>query len=60
LDRSILGAVGNTPLVELAHIVPADAARVLVKLEYLSPTGSYKDRMALSMIERAEERGTLK
>ena len=57
---STLGAVGNTPLVELTNIVPAGAARVLVKLEYLSPTGSYKDRMALSMIERAEQRGTLK
>jgi len=56
---STLGAVGNTPLVALANIVPDGAARVLVKLEYLSPTGSYKDRMALSMIERAEERGTL-
>ena len=57
---STLGAVGNTPVVELTHIVPDGAARVLVKLEYLSPTGSYKDRMALSMIERAEQRGTLK
>ena len=56
---STLGAVGNTPLVELTQIVPRGAARVLVKLEYLSPTGSYKDRMALSMVERAEERGTL-
>jgi cysteine synthase A len=36
------------------------AAEVLVKLEYYNPTGSYKDRMALSMIERAEQRGTLK
>ena len=55
----MLKAVGNTPLVELKR-VPKGAARVLVKLEYFSPTGSYKDRMALSMIERAEERGTLK
>ena len=56
---STLGAVGNTPLVELTHLVPSNAARVLVKLEYFSPTGSYKDRMALSMVERAEQRGTL-
>jgi len=56
---STLGAVGNTPLVELTHVVPSNAARVLVKLEYFSPTGSYKDRMALSMVERAEQRGTL-
>ena len=57
---SMLGAIGNTPLVRLAHVVPEDAARVLVKLEYYNPTGSYKDRMALSMIERAERRGDLK
>ena len=57
---STLGAIGNTPLVELAHVVPSGAARVLIKLEYFSPTASYKDRMALSMIERAERRGTLK
>ena len=56
---STLGAVGNTPVIELTRIVPDGAARVLVKLEYLSPTGSYKDRMARSMIERAEQRGTL-
>jgi len=40
--------------------VPAGAADVLVKLEYYGPTASYKDRMALSMIERAERRGALK
>lgn len=57
---STLAAIGNTPLVELTHLVPPGAARVLVKLEYFSPTASYKDRMALSMIERAEQRGTLK
>ncbi len=57
---SMLGAIGNTPLVELTHVVPAGAARVCVKLEYYNPTGSYKDRMALAMIERAEGRGALK
>lgn len=57
---STLSAIGNTPLVELSHLVPQGAARVLIKLEYFSPTASYKDRMALSMIERAEKRGTLK
>lgn len=56
---SMLGAIGNTPLVQLTKLVPADAAQVWVKLEYYNPTGSYKDRMALSMIERAEQRGTL-
>jgi cysteine synthase len=57
---SMLEAIGNTPLVELRQVVPAGAARVLVKLEYYNPTGSYKDRMALAMVERAERRGDLK
>lgn len=59
-DRSMLGAIGNTPLVRLGRMVPRGAAEVWVKLEYYNPTGSYKDRMALSMIERAEQRGDLK
>lgn len=57
---SVLGAIGNTPLVQLQRVVPAGAARVWVKLEYFNPTGSYKDRMALSVIEGAERRGTLR
>ena len=56
---SMLSAIGNTPLVELKHVVPPGAARVCVKLEYYNPTASYKDRMALSMVERAERRGDL-
>jgi cysteine synthase A len=56
----MLSAIGNTPLVRLSRIVPQGAADVWVKLEYYNPTGSYKDRMALSMIERAERRGDLK
>jgi len=58
--HGMLSAIGNTPLVRLSRIVPQGAADVWVKLEYYNPTGSYKDRMALSMIERAEQRGTLK
>jgi cysteine synthase A len=57
---SMLQAIGNTPLVELRHVVPEGAARVCVKLEFYNPTGSYKDRMALAMVERAERRGDLK
>jgi len=57
---SILNAVGNTPVVRLNKIVPASSASVLVKLEYFNPTGSYKDRMALAMIEEAEKRGALR
>lgn len=56
----MLEAIGHTPLVKLRRIVPGGAADVLVKLEYYGPTASYKDRMALSMIERAERRGALK
>src|SRR5437773_4147890 len=56
----MLTAIGNTPLVKLRRIVPDGSADVLVKLEYFNPTGSYKDRMALSMIERAESRGDLR
>ncbi|THW08295.1 pyridoxal phosphate-dependent enzyme, beta subunit [Aureobasidium pullulans] len=58
--RDVLDAIGNTPIVELTKVVPANSARVLVKLESLNPTGSYKDRMARSVIEEAEKRGTLK
>jgi cysteine synthase A len=60
MPHDMLTAIGNTPLVQLSHIVPTGAADVWVKLEYYNPTGSYKDRMALSMVERAERRGDLK
>lgn len=56
---AILSAIGNTPLVKLDKVVPSGAAAVYVKLEYYNPTGSYKDRMALAMIEEAEQRGDL-
>ncbi|HCA79380.1 MAG TPA: cysteine synthase [Bacteroidetes bacterium] len=57
---SVLQAIGNTPLVHLNKVVPPNSADVFVKLEYYNPTGSYKDRMALSMIEEAEKRGGLR
>lgn len=57
---STLAAIGDTPVVQLGKIVPEGSADVLVKLEYFSPTGSYKDRMALAMIEEAEARGDLR
>lgn len=56
---SMLQAIGNTPIVRLNKVVPSNCADVLVKLEYYNPTGSYKDRMALAMIEEAEKRGDL-
>ena len=57
---SVLQAIGNTPIVRLNKVVPSNCADVLVKLEYYNPTGSYKDRMALAMIEEAEKRGDLR
>ena len=56
---SILERIGNTPLIELGSIVPADCARILLKLESENPTGCMKDRMALAMIEAAERDGRL-
>lgn len=56
---SVLKTIGRTPLVRLAKLVPPGSASIIVKLEFFSPTGSYKDRMALAMIEGAEARGTL-
>lgn len=57
---SVLDAIGNTPVVRLRHVVPEGHAQVFIKLEYLNPTGSYKDRMARSMIEEAERRQDLR
>jgi len=58
--QSVLETIGNTPMVELRKVVPPNSGRVLVKVEGMNPTGSMKDRMAQSMIERAEEDGRLK
>ena len=57
---SVLRAIGETPVVQLRRVVPAGSADVLIKLESVNPTGSYKDRMALAMIEGAEARGALR
>lgn len=51
---SVLGAIGNTPLVELARITRGVEGRIVAKLEYLNPGFSKKDRIALQMIEEAE------
>ncbi|MBL7011101.1 MAG: cysteine synthase family protein [Candidatus Marinimicrobia bacterium] len=56
---NMLESIGNTPIVRLNHIVPENAGDVWVKCEGGNPTGSYKDRMALAMIEGAEARGEL-
>ncbi|HEX6501733.1 MAG TPA: cysteine synthase family protein [Terriglobales bacterium] len=60
VNDSVLQAIGNTPAVRLSKVVEPGMADVIVKLEYYSPTGSYKDRMALAMIEGAEARGELR
>ncbi len=58
--RSVLDAIGNTPLVSLNKITRDLRSQVFVKLEYYNPTGSYKDRMALAMIGEAEKEGVLR
>lgn len=57
---SITDAIGNTPLVKLNSVTKGLAATVYVKLEYLNPGGSVKDRVALSMIQDAEASGDLR
>ncbi len=57
--QSVNELVGNTPIVKLNHLVPAGAADVYVKLEAFNPGSSVKDRIALSMIEKAEQDGRL-
>ena len=54
--------IGGTPLLELTHIEKEEGlkARVLAKLEYFNPAGSVKDRVAMAMIDDAEQRGVLK
>ena len=56
----MLAGIGDTPLVRLSKLVEPGLAEVWVKLEAANPTGSYKDRMALAMIEGAERDGRLK
>ena len=52
--------IGQTRLIPLRHIVPEGSARILIKLESENPTGSMKDRMALTMVEAAEADGRLR
>ena len=57
--KSILDAIGNTPLVQVSRLSPVPSVRLWVKLEGQNPTGSVKDRIALAMVERAEANGEL-
>ncbi len=55
-----MNSIGNTPLIKLERLSGTGSAEIYVKYEGANPTGSMKDRMALSMIEGAEKRGQLK
>ncbi|MGX7162856.1 cysteine synthase A [Enterococcus massiliensis] len=59
VHQSITELIGHTPIVKLNNLVPEGAADVYVKLEFFNPGSSVKDRIALSMIEKAESEGKL-
>ena len=56
---TILSHIGNTPLLKLNHVIESPDVEIYVKCEFMNPGGSIKDRMALAMIEAAEESGEL-
>lgn len=58
--QSVIDLIGDTPLVRLNRLVPEGSAEIYVKLEYQNPGASVKDRIAISMIEVAEQQGILK
>jgi cysteine synthase A len=58
--ENVLGLIGATPIVRLNRVVEKEAAEVWGKLESANPGGSVKDRIALAMVEAAEEAGDLK
>jgi S-sulfo-L-cysteine synthase (O-acetyl-L-serine-dependent) len=58
-DHSLVGQIGNTPLVRIQRIFPSERVRILAKLEWFNPGGSIKDRPAANMIRDGEERGLL-
>jgi cysteine synthase len=60
VSDDITKLVGETPVLQLKRLVPAGSAEVFAKLEYLNPGGSVKDRAAIGIIKRAEEKGLLK
>ena len=57
--KSVLDAIGNTPLIEVPRLSPVEDVRLWVKLEGQNPTGSVKDRIALALIEDGEASGAL-
>lgn len=59
IHDNILETIGRTPMVRLNHLSPNPGVEIIAKVEGFNPTGSIKDRIALKMIEQAEEEGTL-
>ena len=59
IHDNILGAIGNTPLVRINRLCPNADVNIYAKLEGFNPTGSIKDRIAVAMVEQAEEEGKL-
>ncbi len=59
MTETLIDKIGHTPLVEIRHLNPNPAVRILAKLEYMNPGGSIKDRAALYMIEAGEKSGEL-
>ncbi|MAZ41762.1 MAG: cystathionine beta-synthase, partial [Flammeovirgaceae bacterium] len=58
--NSIVDTIGNTPLVKLNHVSKGVQGTILVKVEYFNPGNSIKDRIAVKMIDNAEQEGLLK
>jgi len=58
--ESVVGLIGNTPLIRLRRVTEGVRATVLAKVEYFNPGGSVKDRIAVRMIDEAEKAGALK
>ncbi len=59
IKKSILETIGNTPLIQLNKITKSLPCTVLAKVDYFNPGNSIKDRMALKMVEVAEQEGKL-
>ena len=60
MGGGVLAGIGNTPMIDISDLAPAGSARLMLKLEWANPTGSMKDRMAVSAIEGAEASGALR
>jgi cysteine synthase B len=59
VHKSVLGMIGNTPMVDVSNLSPNPSVRIVAKMESQNPAGSVKDRIAKAMIEEAEADGTL-